>query len=162
MKYGKCMIAVLMVMALAVGMLGCGSAKPVVSARQLPPVEAPITDEMTMVVKEGTVSGDALVVVLSNASDGYMFSYGNSFGIERYQDGTWIDLYEGKMITDTLEAYIMTAGKSHECEVRWADQLGSLPAGEYRVVQYVQKHPADAEDLTEPVEEYTLYARFSL
>ncbi len=162
MKHGKYIIASLIVMALVVGMLGCGSTKPVAPARQMPPEKEPVTDEVTMSVKDGTVSGGGLVLVMSNVSDGYKFSYGNFYGVERYEDGTWRNLYEGKVITDTLEAYIMLEGKSHECEVQWVDQLGSLPSGEYRVVKSIQKYPADAMDWAEPVGEYTLYARFSL
>lgn len=144
----------LMAVTLLVGLLGC--------AREMPPEEQPVTDEVVMTVKEGSVTEDGLVLQITNNTTDYQFVFGEIWRIERYEDGKWVDLRQGETVSANAVAHYVQGGSSKEMELQWKAALGNLKPGEYRVAKNFQKKAADEQLSDKVIEEYVLYARFSL
>lgn len=93
-------------------------------------------NDVTMTVKEGTVSSSGLTVTFEYNSDNQCI-YGEYFWLEKKINGKWyqvpvpIDGYYG--FEDI--GYDLAYGENVEWEVNWNWIYGSLDTGEYRIVK---------------------------
>lgn len=154
----KWLVSFLLALSLITGLLGCHNKAPANTT----PTEFPTTNEISISIKDDSVSADGLTLILTNASSEYRFVYSDGAGIEKLSDGEWIDLYEGKGQETALVAHSVAAGCCQEHEVCWKEALGSLHSGEYRIVMYVDKRPAENWATSKSLGTYVLYANFQL
>ena len=141
---------------------GCTRADVSPTVRQMPPEEAPAVTDVSVTIKEGSLSADEAVLVVESSALEHVYNHGHDFGLERYEDGQWVDMFAGVDREIALVGYQAWNNSSREFGFRWSDWIGSLPAGEYRVAVSVIRYPLDVERQDQKEGEYTLYARFSL
>lgn len=95
-------------------------------------------DEVTMMVKEGTVSSTELTVRLQNNSDKEVL-YGEGFALEKKIDEQWVqvpDVLNGNYGFNDI-GYTLASSDMKEWTVDWEWLYGSLDPGEYRFVKEV-------------------------
>lgn len=91
---------------------------------------------VTMIVKEGTVSSDGLILVLENNSEKECI-YGEFFILEKKLDNKWYEVpvtIEGNYGFNDI-GYQLNPGDEQQWEVNWQWLYGSLAKGEYRIIK---------------------------
>ncbi|SMP59232.1 immunoglobulin-like domain-containing protein [Anoxynatronum buryatiense] len=92
--------------------------------------------DVTMTIKEETVSTTGLTVVFENNSDNHVI-YGEYFSLEEKSNNKWYQVpvtIDGDYGFNDI-GYNLTSGENEEFIVDWEWLYGSLHAGEYRIVK---------------------------
>ena len=91
-------------------------------------------NDVTMNIKEGTLTNKSATLVLTNNSD-KNFQYGDPYEIEIKKDGEWhkinIELYFD------MPAFQLSAKESKEIELDWENGYGKLANGTYRIIKEI-------------------------
>ncbi|NLX71435.1 MAG: hypothetical protein GX024_11230 [Clostridiales bacterium] len=114
-------------------------------------------DDVSMTVKEGTVSPTGLTVVLENNSDVELI-YSEDFLLEKNINGKW---YEVPVIVESYGfddiGYILASGEIGEWNVEWSWLYGNLDAGEYRIIKIIIDSGSPGD-----IKQYILAAEFKI
>lgn len=93
-------------------------------------------ENVSMVIKEGTLTNASAVVVITDLEEHYV--YGAWFRIDEKVDGNWVEL---EPIVDDYGfvdlGYLVNQNNTLELKHDWEDLYGKLDAGEYRLVKSV-------------------------
>ena len=136
----KC-IALLLAALLLLGLASCGKTKLNTGGVS----NVVLTDNVSMSIKDGTLSNTSVVVILTNNTDREMI-YGEGFYLELLENGEWKRLepapnFGWNLIAFKLEAK-MSEKSTAEQEINWEMGYGKLPAGEYRLIKDVFAYEA--------------------
>lgn len=115
-------------------------------------------DEVTMNVKDGTVSTSGLTVIFENKSDKQGF-YGQDFLLEKNINGKWYQVpitLKGELAIPMI-AYDLAPSDVNEWTVDWDIIYGRLDAGEYRIVKEVHDFRKSGD-----YDKYQLAAEFTV
>ncbi len=114
-------------------------------------------ENVSMAIKDNTVSPVELTLVLENNSDAHCI-YGQYFIVEKNIEGAW---YQVPTIIDNYGfediGYELLPDTSEEWSVNWEWLYGSLDEGDYRIV----KNILDFRE-TGDYDEYYLSAEFTI
>ena len=116
---------------MVLGMTGCGKQKNELNIGNKSDIKISQND-VTMTIKEGTLTNRSATLVLTNNSD-KNFQYGDPYEIEIKKDGEWhkinIELYFD------MPAFQLSAKESKEIELDWENGYGKLAKGTYRIIK---------------------------
>lgn len=144
-------------------LLGCGQSNSGLSSAETDWETTPYEtvnelDNITMTIKEGTISETGLTVTLKNDSDKHCI-YGESFSLEKKIGDYW---YQVPVVLEenfgfNSIGYDLAASTEDEWTVDWEWLYGSLDAGEYRIIK-------DILDFREAgdYDEYILSSEFTI
>ena len=129
----KTILIILLCGVMVLGMTSCGKSKNEFDIGNKSDIKITQND-VTMTIKEGTLTNKSATLVLTNNSD-KNFEYGNPYEIEVKKDGEWhkinVELYF------TLPAFQLSAKESKEIELDWENGYGKLSEGTYRIIKEI-------------------------
>ena len=114
--------------------------------------------DVTMTVKEETISPTDLTVVFENNSDNHCI-YGEFFALEKKIKGKWYQVpvtINGNYGFNDI-GYELTSGEKEEFKVDWEWLYGSLDAGSYRIIKDILDFRSTGD-----FDEYYLAAEFTI
>lgn len=114
------------------------------------------TEEISMKIKEGSLTNMGATVVITDFSIGYVRNtYGEWFKIQRLEEGEWIDAKViSKEQTEFIDLSYYTKDNILEMDTEWEWIYGALPSGTYRIVKTFTKE--------KDVHKNYLYTEFTL
>lgn len=119
-------------------LLGCGKEIDEQHAQE----KLNMSNEVSLTIKEGTLSNTGASFILKNASI-YDFSYGNPFRLETFLNSKWVNVEPIEDLNFTLPAYALKANESVTLKIDWQYGYGSLSSGKYRLVKEVTREFED-------------------
>ena len=94
-----------------------------------------ITDKnITLKIKEGTLTNTGAVIVLDNNSD-ITISFGEDYWLEIEQNGKWYSLKTINDFVVNTPLYHLKPSESKEKSVDWGFAFGKFPRGKYRITK---------------------------
>ena len=149
----KKILTILLCGIMVLGMAGCGKEKNKFDIGNKSNIKISQND-VTMTIKEGTLTNRSATIVLTNNSD-KNFQYGNPYEIEIKKDGEWhkinIELYFD------MPAFQLSAKESKEIELNWENGYGKLANGTYRIIKEI-----DYEYEEEKYETFNVAVEFTI
>lgn len=92
------------------------------------------TNEITLKVKEDTLTKDGATFVLENNRE-EVITYNDAYTIEVKKDNKW---YELNIIIEFVDAsYELESKNTDEITIDWSESYLTLPKGEYRLIKEV-------------------------
>ena len=127
----KTILTILLCGIMVLGMTGCGKQKNEFDIGNKSDIKISQND-VTMTIKEGTLTNKSATLVLTNNSD-KNFQYGNPYEIEIKKDGEWHKI--NVELNFTLPAFHLLPKESKEIELNWENEYGKLSKGTYRIIK---------------------------
>lgn len=90
--------------------------------------------EVTMNIKEGTLSNKGVTLVIRDESDRKNV-YGEDYRLQILKDGNWKNLPTKTNLDFTSIGYTINKGEVREFEVDWSFTYGPLENGKYRILK---------------------------
>lgn len=144
---------VMHMMCVAVCMFGCNEETKLLHGM-------PVTDELIVDVKEGSLSNKGLELLMQCEGADYYFKFGDETVIvEKYENGQWkeVDVVNEGPYGTYADIHYVGDEIILEHKVNWCDVYGELPSGKYRMIKAVDKIARDESD-----GKYCVYVEFSL
>ena len=149
----KKILTILLCGIMVLGMAGCGKEKNKFDIGNKSNIKISQND-VTMTIKEGTLTNKSATLVLTNNSD-KNFQYGDPYEIEIKKDEEWhkinIELYFD------MPAFQLSAKESKEIELDWENGYGKLANGTYRIIKEI-----DYEYEEEKYETFNVAVEFTI
>lgn len=149
----KKILTILLCGIMVLGMAGCGKEKNKFDIGNKSNIKISQND-VTMTIKEGTLTNRSATLVLTNNSD-KNFQYGDPYEIEFKKDEEWhkinIELYFD------MPAFQLSAKESKEIELNWENGYGKLANGTYRIIKEI-----DYEYEEEKYETFNVAVEFTI
>lgn len=149
----KKILTILLCGIMVLGMAGCGKEKNKFDIGNKSNIKISQND-VTMTIKEGTLTNKSATLVLTNNSD-KNFQYGDPYEIEIKKDEEWhkinIELYFD------MPAFQLSAKESKEIELNWENGYGKLANGTYRIIKEI-----DYEYEEEKYETFNVAVEFTI
>lgn len=119
-------------------------------------------NELELYMKEGSLSPSGITLVIKNNSDFY-FTHGESYCVEKYENGNWTQLPDPKDYAVITIAYLLPPNsESEEIDLDWEWRYGKLPQGEYRIVKSFDKTETFEYNLDTIISREELYYYFTI
>ena len=118
---------------MVLGLTGCGKSKNELDIGSKSNIRISQND-VTMTIKEGTLTNKSATLVLTNNSD-KNFEYGTPYEIEVKKDGEWHKI--NVELDFTMPAFQLSAKESKEIELAWEYGYGKLAEGTYRIIKVI-------------------------
>ena len=115
--------------------------------------------DVTLKVKEETITSTGASFIMKNNSDKDTYEYGNPYYLEVKRNNKWEKLETINDMFFTLPAFSLSPKEEKEFDINWEYGYGSLEAGTYRLVKDVFRSGE------EPVDESNiiyLFAEFNI
>lgn len=135
----------------ALGLYGCN--KDGLKLKGKSNIELSLT-EVSMTIKEGTLSKTGATVILNNNSD-KEYLYGTSYEIEVMKNGEWYKI--DAVLYFTSIAYSLDPHESVELTLSWQEGYGKLDSGTYRIIKNVDALKEDGS-----YDNYDIAVEFSI
>lgn len=121
-----------------------------------------IPNEIELFMKKGTLSSTGVTLVVKNNSDFY-FTYGADYGIEKYENGKWVQLADPENYAVITIAYLLLPySSSEEIKLDWEWRYGKLSEGEYRIVKNFDKTETFEYNLDSIITSQNLFYYFTI
>ena len=127
----KTILTILLCGVMLLGMTGCGKQKNEFDIGNKSDIKISQND-VTMTIKEGTLTNKSATLVLTNNSD-KNFQYGNPYEIEIKKDGEWHKI--NVELNFDMPAFPLSSKESKEIELDWENGYGKLAKGTYRIIK---------------------------
>ena len=127
----KTILTILLCGVMVLGMTGCGKQKNEFDIGNKSDIKISQND-VTMTIKEGTLTNKSVTLVLTNNSD-KNFQYGNTYEIEIKKDGEWHKI--NVELNFDMPAFPLSSKESKEIELDWENGYGKLAKGTYRIIK---------------------------
>ena len=127
----KTILTILLCGVMLLGMIGCGKQKNEFDIGNKSDIKISQND-VTMTIKEGTLTNKSATLVLTNNSD-KNFQYGNTYEIEIKKDGEWHKI--NVELNFDMPAFPLSSKESKEIELDWENGYGKLAKGTYRIIK---------------------------
>mgnify|MGYP004560262377 FL=1 len=127
----KTILTILLCGVMLLGMTGCGKQKNEFDIGNKSDIKISQND-VTMTIKEGTLTNKSATLVLTNNSD-KNFQYGNTYEIEIKKDGEWHKI--NVELNFDMPAFPLSSKESKEIELDWENGYGKLAKGTYRIIK---------------------------
>ena len=112
---------------------------------------------ITLKAEDATSNGAKITMTQKGGYLPNRLFYGSDFGIQRYEDGSWVDLEPAEGTAWTMVAYSVPLDDSVSWHIDWTDIFGTLEPGRYRLCKGISDHRAPGDT------EYTVfYAEFEV
>ena len=118
---------------LVLGLTGCGKPKNELDIGSKSNIKISQND-VTMTIKEGTLTNKSATLVLTNNSD-KNFQYGIPYEIEIKKDGEWHKI--NVELNFDMPAFPLSSKESKEIELDWENGYGKLAEGTYRIIKVI-------------------------
>lgn len=115
-----------------------------------------INKDVTLTVKENTVTSKGATFILKNNSD-KEYWYGPQYTIERKENDKWIEIMLDEPLSWNAIDYKLKANEETILNIDWFHNYGELEKGEYRLIKTTFRE--DDTEPTAPTKMY-LYATF--
>ena len=129
----KTILTILICSIMVLELTGCGKSKNELDIGNKSDIKISQND-VTMTIKEGTLTNKSATLVLTNNSD-KNFEYGNPYEIEVKKDGEWHKI--NVELDFTMPAFQLSAKESKEIELDWEYGYGRLAEGTYRIKKVI-------------------------
>lgn len=98
-------------------------------------------------VDKDSLSSKEIKIILNNYTDDYI-GYGSSFYLEYKMLGMWFYIKPKRIdsMNFTMNINVINPTSSEERTINWADCYGSLPKGNYRIIQEVSTNPSKQDE----------------
>ena len=118
---------------MVLGLTGCGKSKNELDIGSKSNIKISQND-VTMTIKEGTLTNKSATLVLTNNSD-KNFEYGTPYEIEVKKDGEWHKI--NVELNFDMPAFPLSSEESKEIELDWENGYGKLAEGTYRIIKVI-------------------------
>lgn len=115
-------------------------------------------DEITLSLKEGTLSSKGATFIIKNNSD-KKYYYGSQYEIQMKKENEWSKIEIKGLLTWTTEAFMLNSYSSNELKIKFSYGDSELSKGQYRLVKEVNKEKVNPREDSNP--KY-LYAEFEI
>ena len=129
--YQKIVSLVLLSSLILIGFTGCDSNENV---EDICGIKVDDLEGVSMKIKEGTLTKTGATVIIIDTSARQNI-YGVGYGIEKEENGTWVELKPRKDMFFTEEGYYVDENHTLEFSMNWESFYGKLTSGKYRVVK---------------------------
>ena len=150
----KVILTILLSLVLFMGLVGC-EIKNEFDIGSESNIEISTTNDVTLSIKEGTLTNQSATIVLTNNTSDKDFQYGNPYEIEIKKDGEWHKI--NVELNFTLPGFTLKPGESKEINLNWKHDYGKLASGTYRIIKSV-----DIEMEDEKFESLNLAVEFNI
>ena len=121
-----------------------------------------VPNEIELYMKQDTLSSTGITLIAKNNSDFY-FTYGADYYIEKYENGTWLQLPDPEDYAVITIAYLLLPDStSEEINLNWEWRYGKLSKGEYRIVKNFDKTETFEYNLDSIITSQNLYYNFTI
>ena len=122
----KTIITILLCGVLMLGLTGCGKTKG--------EFEIGNKSDITMSIKDGTLTNEGTTLVLKNDSD-KLLRYSEEYRIQVKKDENWYNI--NVELEFNVPLWELETNSEKEIELNWEYSYGNLPSGEYRIIKQV-------------------------
>lgn len=147
----KKILSIIVCCLLALWLYGCN--KDGLKLKGKSNIELSLT-EVSMTIKEGTLSKAGATVILNNNSD-KEYLYGTSYEIEVMKNEEWYKI--DAVLYFTSIAYSLEPHESVELTLNWQEGYGKLDSGTYRIIKNVDALKEDGS-----YDNYDIAVEFSI
>lgn len=116
-----------------------------------------IDNNITLSLKDNTLTSKGATFILKNNSKIDTYEYGNPYYLEIMENDQWKILEATNKFAFTMEAYGLKPNESKEFKINWEYGYGELKSGTYRLVKNVFRSGDKPIDESEKI---YLYAEF--
>ena len=127
---------------------GCNDVNPITNTEiDWEPTQHNIVNtlkDVSMLVREGTVSPVGLTIVLKNDSN-VEYTYGRAYSIEKNIEGKWYQVPTIRELEVPADELILLPSDSNEMDITWDYYYGKLDDGKYRLIIKIDPYILAAE-----------------
>ncbi len=133
----KKVLSILVIVILLIGITGCDSKNTAKKIDVKIASESNIqieNNDVNFKIKDGTLSNSSATIILEN-NNGNTIGYGNSYWLEKEQDGKWYSLENTSDRVFETPLFHIEPGKAKEIDINLEYGYGKLTTGKYRIVK---------------------------